>query len=141
MWNVCQSAWDTYLSQDESDQIVRMIVSSVAYRRTLFMIMPKGTLRTNWEIGFRRKLVEMGLISEDELLRMRNQEIVPNHPSKLIRVIVQRSILPVHPEDIFFITYLKNNPRARDIPFPEDQDRLEERLNEGDAPQESDENI
>lgn len=143
LWNLCKFVWEKYLSQDESDQIVRLIVSSTAYRKGLLMIMPKGVLRTNWEIAFRSKLLECGLITEDEILRYRDRSETVDHPSKLIRVIIQRGILPVHPEDIFFITYLKHHPRARDIDFPEDQDSIEERLNEddaNDAPQQSDEN-
>jgi hypothetical protein len=130
LWEACKSVWDRYLTQEGSEQIVRIIVSTAAYRKGLFMIMPKGLLRTNWEIGFRRKMTEQGLISQDDMFGTRDRNRTINHASKLIRILARRSILPVHPDDIFFVTYLKSHPIARGIEFPEDRDHIEEQLSE-----------
>lgn len=139
LWDACKTVWDRYLAQEGSEQIVRIIVSAISYRNTLFMIMPKGILRTNWEITFRSKLVDLGLMTQDDMLAYRDRTV--NHQSKLIRIIAGRGILPIHPVTVFFVTYLKDQPIARGIEFPEDRDRIEELLNEEDEPQEDDENI
>ncbi|MEY2664628.1 MAG: hypothetical protein RIT04_436, partial [Candidatus Parcubacteria bacterium] len=128
------------LTQEGSEQIVRIIVSTAAYRKGLFMIMPKGLLRTNWEIGFRRKMTEQGLISQDDMFGTRDRNRVINHVSKLIRILARRSIMPVHADDIFFVTYLKGHPVARGIDFPEDRDNIEDQLNESEN-ETDDENI
>lgn len=130
LWEACKSVWDRYLTQEGSEQIVRIIVSTAAYRKGLFMIMPKGLLRTNWETGFRRKMTEQGLISRDSIFGTRDRNRVINHVSKLIRILARRSVMPVHADIVFFVTYLKGHPVARGIDFPEDRDNLEEQLNE-----------
>jgi hypothetical protein len=139
LWEACQGVWERYLSQEESGQILRIIVSTNAYRKGLFLLMPKGILRTNWEIGFRRKMVELGLVSEEDVLTYRDRPVV-DHASKLIRFIARRAILPIHADDVFFVTYLKYHPRARGIDFPEDRDGIEEGLTEEEPQEEQEEN-
>ena len=72
-------------------------------------------------------MVDLGLVSERDALTYRERPTV-NHASKLIRFVARRAILPVHADDVFFVTYLKGHPRARGIDFPEDRDGIEEGL-------------
>ena len=130
LWDVCKHVWNKYMDQDETEQMIRLIVSTKIYRDSLFLIMPKGILRTNWEIRFRNKMIELGLMSQDDIISFKEQTTV-KHQSDLIKILASRGgLLSIHPIDIFFIDYLKTQPAARGIDFPEDKNGLEEKLKE-----------
>lgn len=130
LWETCENAWNNYLDNTNAKDVIGFLVETAKYRDSKFMIMPKAMLRSNWDINFRRKLVEMNLISdplEDHLSR-RDRSI--NHTSPIIRVIGRYGdLLPADPRNIFFITYLSKHPSAQDTEFSDRRD-LEQRIEE-----------
>ena len=123
LWNICETVWGKYLEHTDARDFITFLTTLAQYRDNKFVIMPKATLRANWDIQFRQKLEEMGFTVDPLEERLFGQERVVNHISPLIRVVGRRSdLLPVDARDIFFVTYLSKHQSARGIDFPDRRD-------------------
>lgn len=119
MWKLCQQYWDKYLSDANASNVINFIVSLVNYRNSVFKIMPKAHLRTNWDIRLKQLLRERNLISdpfEERYLKVEK----PKHNSPVIRVLsYYGDILSVPAIDVFFALYLSNHQMATGVTFPD----------------------
>lgn len=119
MWKLCQQYWDRYLNDSNAGNIINFIVSLVEYRNSVFKIMPKAYLRTNWDMKLKQLLRERNLISdpfEKRYLKIKK----PKHKSPVIRALsYYGDILSVPVIDLFFALYLSNHKMATGITFPD----------------------
>lgn len=127
LWQVAESAWNTYLSGlAEPHSVLEHFAAVANYRGSVFKIMPGATLRSNWQIRFGHKMEELGLqgfpFGRDSLTR----EATPIHPSALIRVISRwGGLTAFSAAAVFFVTYLSVQPAAEGIEFPDRHDLSE----------------
>ncbi len=123
IWNICENTWKNYLDSINAKDVISLFVETAKYRDSKFMIMPKATLRSNWDINFRRKLIEMKVVTDPTEEHLVRRERTINHKSPIIRVVSRYGdLLPADPRNIFFITYLSQHSSARDIDFPDRRD-------------------
>jgi len=127
LWKVCENVWNNYLSNTNARDIIGLIVATSQYRDSVFKIMPRAMLRSNWDIKFRSKLQEMNLVTDpfENHIRDRNRSI--NHQSPIIRVLARYGDLLADARNIFFITYLSKHQAAKGITFP-DRRNLKEQI-------------
>lgn len=138
LWNACKTLWDNYLNKGNARDIIMFLNTISQYRDSIFLLMPKATLRTNWDIKFRQKLEEMGLTVDQYEFRYNRKRRV-NHASPLIRVIsCYPDILPVDARTVFFVTYLSKHVAAQGMNIP-DRRGLEQQIERETNPQENDE--
>jgi len=130
IWSICEDTWKNYLDNTNAKDIIGLFVETAKYRDSQFMIMPKATLRSNWDMNFRSKLIEMNLVTDPTEEHLMHRERTINHSSPIIRVVGRYGdLLPADPRNIFFITYLSQHPSAQGIDFPDRRDlgrRIEE---------------
>jgi hypothetical protein len=122
IWETCEATWNRYLDGVDAKNAMELIIAAARYRDSKFVIMPKATLRTNWDIRFRQKLEEKG-IAVDTF----GSERV-NHASPLIRIVGrQPDLMPADARNVFFVTYLAKHSAAQnlsvDIPDRRDLER------------------
>jgi hypothetical protein len=128
LWKVCEDTWNNYLVMPEARQIIGLIAATAIYRDGQYVLMPKVTLRTNWDMKFRGKLQELGLARDPTTEHLNGRRVASNHPSPLIRVVsTYGGILGPNSRDIFFATYLSQHPAAEGIDLP-DKRNLKQRL-------------
>ena len=129
LWKVCEAVWDRYLEGNNAKNMLELIAAAVAYRDAQFMLMPKATIRANWDIGFSVKLQKMNLIrdpSEERSFGRRTPGAV--HPSPIIRAAGSHGVpMSINARDIFFVTYLSEHSAAQGIDFP-DRQQLRQRI-------------
>lgn len=119
LWLTCKTVWDNYLSTQNADEIIKHIIGVVSYRESLFYMMPRATLRANWELKLKHKLSELNLI-HDRAEEYITGDKTKKHKSPLIRVVSGNSaLLPVSSMYAFFAFYLEKHPKAKDIDFPD----------------------
>jgi len=100
--------------------MVNLIVATSEYRDSQYVIMPKATLRTNWDSLFRGKLNEMNLLDDDVTGPFSGKRENRNHKSAIIRVIARSgALLSVGAKNIFFVTYLNKHSAAQGIKIPD----------------------
>ena len=139
LWTVCKQAWDRYLeASDNSKQAIETIIAGVIYRESIMgMIMPRDTIRLNWDSKLtsvlQKKGFDVGLFSS----RYSNpfgEDEEPTHASALIRTIVKHSLMSYEARTIFYVSYLNSRPEIADIDleFPDRRD-FEEQLRREEA--------
>lgn len=120
LWKVCEDTWELYLSTIDAKQFLSFISLTAEFRDSQFKIMPKATLRINWDTQFNHKLQELGLIRDLFEERHFGRRQSANHSSPLIRAIaIRESLLGPKSRDVFFTTYLNQHPAAQGIEFPD----------------------
>ena len=129
LWKVCEAVWDRYLEGNNAKNMLELIAAAAAYCDAQFMLMPKATIRANWDIGFSAKLQKMNLIrdpSEERSFGRRTPDAV--HPSPIIRAAGSHGVpMSINARDIFFVTYLSEHSAAQGIDFP-DRQQLRQRI-------------
>ncbi|HEV2314773.1 MAG TPA: hypothetical protein VGR94_05670 [Candidatus Acidoferrales bacterium] len=119
-WNLVKSSWDTYFTASrDSAAIVKSLLATITYRRSLFSILPRDLRRTAWTQDLMYRLRQRGLA--DDLLgagMFRNREETPNHPSAIIRLLAQNSFMFEKAADIFIACYLIERPEAAGLDVP-----------------------
>jgi len=129
--SICEETWDIYFRESPNAKAwIDNIFKLYQYRKKLFMLFPRDSLRTNWELQLNRELEEQGLVDglfPPPLISEEKSDI--KHSSLLIRVLSRGSrILPIFGADeIFIALYLLKRPEARDIEY-RNKDRLLELL-------------
>lgn len=121
LWSACEDIWSRYLAVGDARAIIQMLAASSTYRDSVFKIMPKATLRQNWDFRFRDKLEEMGLAAESEFSNsFTGEENTINHRSALIRVMARRvEMIDFEARTVFFVTYLSTLDAADGTDFPD----------------------
>ena len=121
LWKVCEAVWNGFLEGNNAKNTLRFIAATAAYRDAQFMIMPKATIRANWDIWFTAKLQEMNLIrdlSEERILGRKTPGSF--HSSPIIRVAcIHGMLMSINARDIFLATYLSKHSAAQGIDFPD----------------------
>lgn len=148
LWNPIETTWNAYFSAagaEEASKAMQLFAAIVTYRDSVFKIMPREDLRSNWQIRFGHKMEERGLPGFPVGGDRRHDQEAPTHPSALIRVIARwGGLMAFSARAVFFVIYLSVQPAAEDVEFPDNHDlgdqirREEER---GDQTIEEDEGI
>jgi len=129
--SICEETWDIYFREKPNAKAwIDNIFKLYQYRKKLFMLFPRDSLRTNWELQLNRELEEQGLV--DSLFPpplIPEEKSAIKHSSLLIRVLSRGSrILSIFGADeIFIALYLLKRPEARNIEY-RNKDRLLELL-------------
>jgi len=124
IWQTCTSVWDNYLKQNKDVKLlIEKLVKLQEYRKNKFQIFPRDSLRTNWELSLKRKLMEMNVI--DDMLGSSHPwgRSKVKHRSTFIRALCPgRYMHFVSAAEVFILTYLLKHPDARDIEFKDHSD-------------------
>jgi hypothetical protein len=119
-WRVVKNYWENYFAKlADSAAVIKFLVGTISYRRTLFAILPRDLRRGAWAQDLMHRLRERGLADDllgSRVLGMREQE--PDHPSALIRTLARGSFLFEKAADIFMACYLMDRPEAAGLTPP-----------------------
>jgi hypothetical protein len=128
LWNICKNAWDRYLSATDATAIIKTLVAFTTYRDGVYKIMPKATIRHNWDVRLRSKLEELGLSVDPFPNPLSGSQTNVSHASPLVRVIARRAeFMDFAPRAVFYTSYFKQHEAASEIEFP-DRDDIEDSL-------------
>ncbi|OYV62924.1 MAG: hypothetical protein B7X03_03745, partial [Parcubacteria group bacterium 21-58-10] len=125
LWTPVEGAWNLYLGGVEQARgIIQLFAAIVTYRDSIFKIMPREELRSNWLGRFGHKMEELGLrgfpVGGD---RRRRDLETPPHPSAVIRVISHwGGLMAFSARSVFIAVYLSVQPAAEGIEFPDRHD-------------------
>jgi hypothetical protein len=144
-WLAAKNRWENYFSKvPDSGAMVKFLIGTISYRRSLFAILPRDLRRTAWTQDLMHRLRERGLSRDffgSGFYGMHEKS--PQHPSALIRVLARQSILGENPADIFLAAYLLSRPEAAGVEVAravkDFRDRLEREKRKGEAEDEEDE--
>lgn len=127
LWDICKTAWDGYLASANARSVIETLAAFSSYRDSEFVIMPKATLRHNWDIALARKLAELGLAREGLRTSFTNEQPI-DHPSALIRLMARRAeFMHFDARTVFFVKYLSQHPESSGLELPDRRD-LEQML-------------
>jgi len=131
LWETVEQLWNNYLKTVDAKNVLKFISAMVAYRATVFKIMPQATLRSNWQMAFNHKMRERGMptFPDHDSYDFVNRQRRPEHPSALIRVMARSGGLMGLDtgQEVFLATYLSQHEDADGIEFP-DRRGLTERI-------------
>lgn len=129
LWSICETAWKNYLSAGDAANVISTLAAFMSYRDTVYKIMPKATLRHNWNLRLRNKLNELGLsVERFSAPPPFGSDQTVDHESALIRVLARRSeMLGFEARTVFFITFLSKQDSATGVDFP-DRHNIEESI-------------
>jgi hypothetical protein len=144
-WLAAKNCWEQYFSKvPDSGAVVKFLISTISYRRSLFAILPRDLRRTAWTQDLMHRLRERGL--SRDLFGSGSyglREKGPQHPSALIRVLARQSILGENPADIFLASYLLSRPEAAGVEVAravrDFRDRMEREKRKSEAEDDEDE--
>ena len=133
LWEICKQTWDRYLElSDDPKQAIEKIIAGVAYRENIIsMVMPRDTLRLNWDTKLTKVFEEKGFNVSTFSYRSNpfeeNTELI--HPSALIRALLNHHLISYEAQTVFYISYLDLRAETREIniEFPDRRD-LQEQL-------------
>jgi hypothetical protein len=129
-WDVAKKYWEQHLSKvPDSGVVVRFLIGTISYRRSLFAILPRDLRRTAWTQDLMQRLRERGL-SRDLFgsWSYGAREKRPTHSSALIRVLGRGSFLGENPADIFLAAYLMTRSEASGVDAPTSVKDFRERM-------------
>jgi hypothetical protein len=144
-WVIAKNYWEEYLGKvPDSTAVVKFLISTISYRRSLFAILPRDLRRTAWTQDLMHRLRERGLgrdLFGSGSYGLREKS--PAHPSALIRVLARQSFLGENPADIFLASYLLSRPEAAGVEVAtavkDFRDRMEREKRKSEAEDEEDE--
>jgi len=124
-WNITKKLWDSYLGHHtDSKAVIEFIGGAVAYRQSVFAILPRDPIRMSWKQGLGKRLQQDGILtdlSDFEFIHGGGvRPYVPKHPSKVIQIIA-RGIMGVvsrDPRDVFLGMYIFKRPEASGLTPP-----------------------
>lgn len=126
LWSAVETIWTVYFAASDAEdarKIMRYFAAIVTYRDSVFKMMPRDDLRSDWQIQFSRKMEERGLPGFPVGSDHRRDRRAPTHPSALIRVIARwGGLMAFSARAVFFVTYLSTQPAAAGVEFPDNHD-------------------
>jgi len=130
-WNFVKAIWDKYLNERPNPtEVMTYLLSAIAFRRSLFAILPRDLHRSAWAQDLNYRLRQRGLA--DDLFGPRiygHREARPRHQSALIRVLARNSLLFEKGADMFASIYLIQRPEAKGIDLPQSVSDFARRVN------------
>lgn len=120
IWSVCENTWNLYLQNKKApNEIIKFLVESYKYYKSLFQISTRDLLRTNWKISFNHVLLEMNLIDgRVPFRRYFNNKQKFKHKSALIRALCRGRYEPfISATDVFILIYLLKRPESKEIDY------------------------
>ncbi len=132
LWDVTTQTWDRYF--ERAGQVadwLRHLVAVSEIRKSIFGLKPRDLVRTSWQQDLQGRLVSEGYM-EDWLGRgmLSQREGIREHSSLVIRALCRGSdFIFDEAENVFFATYLRQRPEAKDLTkWPAGSSRFEEAL-------------
>ena len=94
-WNLVKTYWDRYLAAaPDAASVVKSLVATISYRRSLFSILPRDIRRMTWTQDFMDRLRQRGLADDFPGARYpAPRKEAPSHPSAIIRTLARDCLL------------------------------------------------
>lgn len=122
-WEIVKDLWDRYLtSRDDPTEMVKLIINTVDFRKSVFAILPRATLRIGWQQKLEKRLRDGKILDEigDYAPILGRHPRAPKHASKIIQVIARGTMGTIFSDgqDVFLATYIANRPEATGLKLP-----------------------
>ncbi len=121
-WDIARARWDSYLTRvPDASAVIKRLEATLAYRESVFGLLPRDLIRTTWKQDFERRCRERGLSIGLSSAFSGWPDEPPPHPHPIIRALMRGGLFS-DPRAVFVVCYLMQRPDAGDFTLPRDME-------------------
>jgi hypothetical protein len=127
IWEVCGGTWNRYFDENKNaSELAKFFVGVYQYRSSLFSLIPRDILRTNWQLQLNQILREEDLVDDFGYRGAYDEDPPLEHWRPFIRAFCRNRHEPFESAvEVFLLLYVMGRPEAKGVTFKGHHDLLD----------------